>query len=301
MSGLCMAAQLKRAGQHDFVILEKSAGLGGTWWDNRYPGAHVDVPSPLYSFSFAPNPKWTRRFAAAAEIRAYMQGVAARFGVNAHLRLGQTVLDARFDEATGRWRICTAQGSVFEARFFVCSTGPLSVPRWPDIPGIDSFAGKKLHSAAWDGEVRAVLVVADTPKATSREAVRRLKALGLRPVLLTGDNRPTAEAVAAQVDIDEVIAARDEAKALAVVHDGLFLSAAVRLNVFVIGTGLVGSALLDQIAAQAPALRSSRGLDVRVAGVSNSRRMALDARGVDLAGGPELVDVHEPLLAEPTE
>ena len=153
MSGLCMAAQLKRAGQHDFVILEKSAGLGGTWWDNRYPGAHVDVPSPLYSFSVAPNPKWTRRFAAAAEIRAYMQGVAARFGVNAHLRLGQTVLDARFDEATGRWRICTAQGSVFEARFFVCSTGPLSVPRWPDIPGIDSFAGKKLHSAAWDGEV----------------------------------------------------------------------------------------------------------------------------------------------------
>ena len=153
MSGLCMAVQLKRAGQHDFVVLEKSEGLGGTWWDNRYPGAHVDVPSPLYSFSFAPNPKWTRRFAAAAEIQSYMRDVAARFGVNAHLRLGQTVLDARFDGASGLWRIQTAQGDIFETRFFVCSTGPLSVPRWPDIAGINSFSGPRLHSAAWDGRV----------------------------------------------------------------------------------------------------------------------------------------------------
>ena len=150
MSGLCMAVQLKRAGQHDFVILEKSEGLGGTWWDNRYPGAHVDVPSPLYSFTFAPNPKWTRRFAAAAEIQAYMLDVATRFGIQAHLRLGQTVQDATFNESTGRWRIVTAQGQVFDTRFFVCSTGPLSVPRWPSILGIDTFTGKKLHSAAWD-------------------------------------------------------------------------------------------------------------------------------------------------------
>ena len=153
MSGLCMAVQLKRAGQHDFVILEKSEGLGGTWWANRYPGAHVDVPSPLYSFSFAPNPAWTRRFAAAPEIRAYMEGVAVRYGVQPHIRLGQAVRDARFDAANGLWRITTAQGQVFESRFFVCSTGPLSVPRWPDIPGMDSFAGQKLHSAAWDGSV----------------------------------------------------------------------------------------------------------------------------------------------------
>ena len=153
MSGLCTAVQLKRAGQHDFVILEKSEGLGGTWWANRYPGAHVDVPSPLYSFTFAPNPTWTRRFAAAAEIRAYMQGVSAHFGVQPHIRLAQTVRDARFDEATGLWRICTAQGQVFESQFFVCSTGPLSLPRWPDIPGIDTFAGTRLHSAAWDGSV----------------------------------------------------------------------------------------------------------------------------------------------------
>ena len=69
MSGLCMAVGLKRAGRHDFLLIEQAAGLGGTWWDNRYPGAHVDVPAPLYSFSFAPNPRWSRRFAAAPEIR----------------------------------------------------------------------------------------------------------------------------------------------------------------------------------------------------------------------------------------
>ena len=146
MSGLCMAVQLKRAGQHDFVILEKSEGLGGTWWDNRYPGAHVDVPSPLYSFSFAPNPAWTRRFAAAPEIQAYMQDLAVRYGVQPHIRLGQTVREARFGIDSGLWRITTAQGQAFASRFFVCSTGPLSVPRWPDIPGMDSFAGQKLHS-----------------------------------------------------------------------------------------------------------------------------------------------------------
>ena len=153
MSGLCMAVQLKRAGVHDFVILEKSAGLGGTWWDNRYPGAHVDVPAPLYSFSFAPNPNWRRRFAAAPEIRAYMGDVAARFGVDAHIRLGQTVSAARFDESSGLWHISTALGQSYVARFFVCSTGPLSVPRWPDIPGIERFAGQRLHSAAWDAAV----------------------------------------------------------------------------------------------------------------------------------------------------
>ena len=84
MSGLCMAIALKRAGMHNFVVLEKSAGLGGTWWDNRYPGAHVDVPAPLYSFSFEPNPRWQRRFAAAAEIQAYMAHCARTYAVLPH-------------------------------------------------------------------------------------------------------------------------------------------------------------------------------------------------------------------------
>ena len=150
MSGLCMGVQLRRAGITNFVILEKSAGVGGTWWDNRYPGAHVDVPAPLYAFSFAPNPGWRRRFAAAPEIQAYMQRVARRFGVVPHIRCGQRIVETRFDEADGRWRITLADGRRLAARFFVASTGPLSQPRWPDIPGLEQFAGQRLHSAQWN-------------------------------------------------------------------------------------------------------------------------------------------------------
>ena len=153
MSGLCMGVQLKRAGIEDFVILEKQPGLGGTWWDNRYPGAHVDVPAPAYSFSFAPNPAWSRRFASAREIQAYMQGIVERFGLAPHIRLGERIAQAGFDEATGRWQIRSERGEAFDARFFVCSTGPLNQPRWPDIPGLQDFAGVKLHSARWDDTV----------------------------------------------------------------------------------------------------------------------------------------------------
>ncbi len=150
MSGLCTAIQLKKAGIHDFVILEQSAGLGGTWWDNTYPGAQVDVPAPLYSFSFAANPHWTRRFATAPEIQAYMRRVAEQHGIGPHIRFGTRLADARFDEASGHWQLATAAGQRFKARFFVCSTGPLSQARWPDIPGLDDFKGTRLHSARWD-------------------------------------------------------------------------------------------------------------------------------------------------------
>jgi cation diffusion facilitator CzcD-associated flavoprotein CzcO len=153
MSGLCMAIELQRAGRRDFVIVEQAAGLGGTWWDNRYPGAHVDVPAPLYSFSFEPNPRWTRRFAAAPEIQAYMQHCAARHGLAPHLRLNTRITTASFDEDSGRWRIGTDAGTTYSARFFVCSTGPLSPPRWPEIAGFERFEGRRLHSARWDAGV----------------------------------------------------------------------------------------------------------------------------------------------------
>lgn len=153
MSGLCMAVQLKRSGCHDFLILEKSEGLGGTWWDNRYPGAQVDVPAPAYSFSFAPNPRWRQRFADAAEIQAYMQALAEREGLLAHLCPGTRIECARFDEARACWQFHTEAGAELEARFFACSTGPLSQPRWPDLPGLSDFRGRLLHSARWpDGE-----------------------------------------------------------------------------------------------------------------------------------------------------
>ena len=150
MSGVCMGYQLQEAGRHDFVILEKQPGLGGTWWDNTYPGAHVDVPAPVYSFSFAPNPDWSRRFASAPEIQAYLQALAERRGLTAHMRFGTTLRSAHFDDSTGLWTLRTADGAGLRARFFVCSTGPLNQPRWPDIPGLDRFTGVRLHSARWD-------------------------------------------------------------------------------------------------------------------------------------------------------
>ncbi len=153
MSGICMAIQLQRAGMHNFVILEKQPGLGGTWWDNTYPGAHVDVPAPVYSFSFAPNPHWTRRFASAPEIQRYQQALAERHGLLAHLRLNTRLTEARFDEASGHWHFQTGRGDTLRSRFFVCSTGPLNQPRWPDIPGLDAFLGQRLHSARWDASV----------------------------------------------------------------------------------------------------------------------------------------------------
>lgn len=153
MSGLCMGARLRRAGITDFVILEKQPGLGGTWWDNVYPGAHVDVPAPLYSLSFAPNPDWRQRFAAAPEIRRYMERVARDEGVIAHMRFGQRIVEASFDAEAGRWLIRTDAGDRFSARSFVCSTGPLNQPRWPELPGLADFAGPRLHSARWDAGV----------------------------------------------------------------------------------------------------------------------------------------------------
>ena len=150
MSGLCMAIELQRSGQHSFVILEKQDGLGGTWWDNTYPGAHVDVPSPAYSFSFAPNPHWTRRFAAAPEIQRYMQRLAERHGLLGHIRFATKVTDASFDGTSGHWNFKTDRGDALRSRFFICSTGPLNQPRWPAIEGIATFTGQRQHSARWD-------------------------------------------------------------------------------------------------------------------------------------------------------
>ncbi len=153
MSGICTAIELRRAGLNDFLMIEQSEGLGGTWWDNRYPGAQVDVPAPAYAFSFAPNARWRQRFADAAQIHDYMQELARAQGLSARLRLRTRLVDASFDEATGHWRFRTAKGERFSARFFICSTGPLSQPRWPDIAGIEDFKGLRLHSARWDASL----------------------------------------------------------------------------------------------------------------------------------------------------
>jgi cation diffusion facilitator CzcD-associated flavoprotein CzcO len=150
MSGICMGVRLRQAGIHDFTILEKSAALGGTWWDNTYPGAQCDVRSHLYSFSFAPNPGWSRVYAPQAEIRAYMERVAKRWSLHERIRFGTELAAAHFDAVNGCWNLRTRGGETIEADALVCSTGPLSTPRFPDIPGLHEFGGKLVHSARWD-------------------------------------------------------------------------------------------------------------------------------------------------------
>jgi cation diffusion facilitator CzcD-associated flavoprotein CzcO len=147
--GIGMAASLMRAGITDVVLLERAAELGGTWRDNSYPGAACDVPSHLYSFSFAPNPDWSRSFSPQPEIWTYLRRVAAEERVTGKVRFGEEVTGARWDPADRLWRVETTKGTL-TARFLVSAAGPLSDPMIPDIPGLDTFAGTVFHSAAWD-------------------------------------------------------------------------------------------------------------------------------------------------------
>jgi len=147
-AGLGAAIQLKRAGYHDLVIVEQATEIGGTWRDNSYPGCACDVPSHVYSYSFALNPDWTNTFSGQAEIWDYLRRCAQREGLGPHLRLGCRFEGARWDETEQRWRITTSAGE-HVARVLILATGPLSVPSVPDIPGLESFAGTVVHSARW--------------------------------------------------------------------------------------------------------------------------------------------------------
>jgi cation diffusion facilitator CzcD-associated flavoprotein CzcO len=148
-AGLGMAIRLKQRGMHDFVVLERAGDIGGTWRDNTYPGCQCDVPSHLYSFSFAPNPHWTRTYSTQPEIQAYLQSTAREYGVVPHVRLHSELLEAAWDENTRRWRLTTAAGEL-TADVTVLGVGALSEPRMPDIPGLDTFEGAAFHSATWD-------------------------------------------------------------------------------------------------------------------------------------------------------
>lgn len=149
-SGLGMAIALLKDGREDFVILEKANGVGGTWRDNTYPGCACDVPSHLYSFSFEPNPDWSRVYSSQPEIRAYLEGVADKYGLRPYLRFGRTVTKMVFDEAGGFWRVTTDDGQVITARVVVSGTGGLSRPMLPNIKGMERFKGRTFHSAWWD-------------------------------------------------------------------------------------------------------------------------------------------------------
>lgn len=152
--GLGMAIQLRQQGLDNFVVLEKSAELGGVWHENTYPGCGCDVPSYLYSFSFAPYPWWSRDFASREEIQLYMKYCAERFALGNHLRFNSTVTQAIYREERGIWQIETAQGHRYEARFLATATGGLSLPVTPTITGLDCFGGRIVHTARWSPDIK---------------------------------------------------------------------------------------------------------------------------------------------------
>ena len=170
--GLGAGVRLRQAGMTDFVILERAASVGGTWRDNTYPGCACDIPSHLYSFSFAPNPGWAHSFSRQPEIWGYLEEITDRYGLRGHLRLGAEVTEARWDAGLARWRLRIARTAPpnpqagsdphagpavqtgLTADVLISAAGPLSEPRLPDIPGLAEFPGEVFHSARWDHGAR---------------------------------------------------------------------------------------------------------------------------------------------------
>ena len=152
-SGLLAAIRLQQAGI-PYTVIEKNAGVGGTWWENSYPGARVDVGNHFYCYSFEPSDHWTEFFARQPELQAYFADVANRHGLADHIRFSTTVTGAAWDDATSTWAVTvrTAAGDceTLRARAVICAVGQLNQPLVPDIAGADSFAGPAFHSARWD-------------------------------------------------------------------------------------------------------------------------------------------------------
>lgn len=148
-AGLGMAIELKKKGRDDFVILERAGDVGGTWRDNRYPGAACDVPSHLYSFSFEPNCDWSRVYPTQPELQRYLREVAEKWDLIRHIRFGHALEAAHYCEQSQRWQLSTATGD-FNVGMLISGNGGLAEPRLPDIPGVERFAGKWFHSAKWD-------------------------------------------------------------------------------------------------------------------------------------------------------
>lgn len=147
--GVDSAIQLMKAGERDFVILERDQQVAGCWQANTYPGVACDVPSNLYSYSFAPNPDWSRTYSPGGEIAQYIQRTAEEFGVLPYVRFGVSFQGARWVEDDQQWEVTTDQGTI-RAQFLINATGPLTEPAFPEIKGRASFKGIQMHSARWD-------------------------------------------------------------------------------------------------------------------------------------------------------
>ena len=148
--GIGAAIQLKREGYENILIVDREDDLGGTWHVNHYPGLAVDQPSPTFSYWFEPNPYWSRMYAPGTELKHYAEFVADKYDVRRYMRFNTTVEGARWDDEESVWRIALAGGESLSAQFLVAATGFLCQPKMPDIPGIETFAGRIIHTAKWD-------------------------------------------------------------------------------------------------------------------------------------------------------
>jgi cation diffusion facilitator CzcD-associated flavoprotein CzcO len=152
MAGILSAIKLTEAGLTDFTVYEKADRVGGTWLENTYPGLSCDVPSHLYSYSFALTPEWSHRFSPGPEIHAYFERVAEEHGVVQHVRFGDRVTACTF--SNGKWHLATASGHRDDVDVVIAATGVLHHPKYPDIVGLDTFEGAIFHSARWDHEAQ---------------------------------------------------------------------------------------------------------------------------------------------------
>src|SRR4029077_10987788 len=152
-SGLCMAIKLREAGMNSFLLIEKSDDIGGTWYDNRYPGCACDIPSHLYSFSFDLSPDWSRMYPGQQEIHDYLKRCVERYELAPYIRLNTRFHEAVWNEAEGAWHATAGEGMRIRARVLVSGIGGLHVPQYPKLKGIERFAGPKFHSATWDHDV----------------------------------------------------------------------------------------------------------------------------------------------------
>jgi len=148
--GMCAAIKLREAGYTNFSLIEKSGGVGGTWYNTRYPGLACDVRSHLYSFSFEPNPYWSRDYAAQPEILAYMERVADKYGLRPHLKLNTKVTGARWDEAERVWRVATSDGNSEDCDVLIAAQGMFNDLHWPEIEGLETFSGTTFHASRWN-------------------------------------------------------------------------------------------------------------------------------------------------------
>ena len=151
-AGIGMGIALDRAGMRDWELVEQGDDVGGTWHWNTYPGIGVDIPSFSYQFGFERRTNWSRVYASGGELDTYAQECTEKYGLRDRMRFGVRVLSATYDDDTDRWTIETTAGTVYP-RFFIAATGALTTPKYPDIPGLDTFAGPSFHTARWDHDV----------------------------------------------------------------------------------------------------------------------------------------------------